>query len=575
MSFLFAGLTLVVSGFAVSGPRRGGGGGGGALTDESASAIREAMQLTKASAGNITAAYQACSLWEELLGKEAQERIPTDIRVLTLAMQASCLVRCGRDEAALPVYDEALSLQSYMDENSRNDLILEKASSLQRLLRYEAAKSEYLKAQSDRALIGAATCALRVGDLESAAQILQSGLRNSDDSDPSEARGMSAIVDSMLQPSIEEIAETGHILPALNLTTHLSPLFAWVSHVYMHYLWINTRRDESDEAMQSDESSSTVARSRSTEILHRYTFLDFAYLNNGAFDDPLLGILDDKVRLHQLLAGNSRGLKCEFWPEGFILPTDESRLNAAPRDLAWVCKSRSGYGSHGNVAMSSNDALAYSMLMDSSDDQKLLQRMVEPPLLLDGRKFTMRVYVVYFVASTDLPAEVHILRNGLVKIASLPYGTDVQTVEDASRVHMTNTGREASMDQQDFTYLRVALSQSRILYDDLWDKIRDSVRTLFLLYHDEALRMEETPGPAWLRASVGRLGVPKILGLDFMVDNRGQPWLLEVNRFPGLEPRDERDAEVKHQVVRDAWTFACRRQGFQSFSWLDWEESTS
>jgi hypothetical protein len=33
--------------------------------------------------------------------------------------------------------------------------------------------------------------------------------------------------------------------------------------------------------------------------------------------------------------------------------------------------------------------------------------------------------------------------------------------------------------------------------------------------------------------------------------------LVEVNRFPGLEPRnDDDDALVKHQIVRDAWWVA-------------------
>jgi hypothetical protein len=68
-------------------------------------------------------------------------------------------------------------------------------------------------------------------------------------------------------------------------------------------------------------------------------------------------------------------------------------------------------------------------------------------------------------------------------------------------------------------------------------------------------------------------GIPKILGLDFVVreeeenndtDHQGQrrtttPWLVEVNRFPGLEPRDEDDRKIKYKVVRDAWKKAWER----------------
>ena len=65
------------------------------------------------------------------------------------------------------------------------------------------------------------------------------------------------------------------------------------------------------------------------------------------------------------------------------------------------------------------------------------------------------------------------------------------------------------------------------------------------------------------------LGIPKILGLDFVVgeaDRSGiyKPWLVEVNRFPGLEPRDELDRIIKYQVVRDAWKKASDRVDSES-----------
>ena len=50
--------------------------------------------------------------------------------------------------------------------------------------------------------------------------------------------------------------------------------------------------------------------------------------------------------------------------------------------------------------------------------------------------------------------------------------------------------------------------------------------------------------------------IPKILGFDFIVSENFQPWLIEVNRFPGLEQRDECDYRVKHKVVEDAWYLA-------------------
>jgi hypothetical protein len=289
----------------------------------------------------------------------------------------------------------------------------------------------------------------------------------------------------------------------------------------------------------------------------------------------MLEMLDDKVRLHQLLSSNSRGLRCTFWPESLVLPDDAYRLSGYSSSQSWICKSRSGYGSHGNRILNSEEALTEALLMRDDAESLLLQKLVEPPLILDGlgrRKFTMRVYVVYFIASSKLPAEVHIVKNGLVKVAALPFNHDVKYPEDVLRIHMTNSGRETSMEQLDFSNLKMLLDESDVQFDDLWDRIRDSVRTLFLLYHDVAMRISDSePRPFRLRDSLGRLGIPKILGFDYAVDESGEPWLLEVNRFPGLEPRDGSDTPVKHYVVKEAWMLACRRQGLDDTAWLDWE----
>ena len=44
-----------------------------------------------------------------------------------------------------------------------------------------------------------------------------------------------------------------------------------------------------------------------------------------------------------------------------------------------------------------------------------------------------------------------------------------------------------------------------------------------------------------------------------MIDNRQKPQLIEVNRFPGLEPRGSSDEAVKRKVVREAWDLACQK----------------
>jgi len=214
----------------------------------------------------------------------------------------------------------------------------------------------------------------------------------------------------------------------------------------------------------------------------------------------------------------------------------------------------------------------------------LLQRMIDPLLLLQGYKFSLRIYVVYF--STD---EVYISSKGLVKLASLPLllenGNNVKEEEeeeeenpgtirarsslDAS-MHMTNSGRETFMQQHDLDYLWTQLAERNNdcrSSSDLWVDICNAAANTLLVRFPEFREqesaennpLEQKKKQVW-KDRREEFGIPKILGLDFVVDDTNlKPWLVEVNRFPGLEPRDEMDSKIKYRVVRDAWMKAMER----------------
>ena len=372
-------------------------------------------------------------------------------------------------------------------------------------------------------------------------------------------------------------------------------------------------------------------------------FMELIRINTSPLDDPDLVRLDDKIELHNLLTSRE-GLP-SYWPEGLILPDQSSKLNEKiNRQLPdhsdhpvttfmnstadvdgvqenlqlWISKSRAGYGSHGNRILTlaeakeevrapdgdkTNDNRRKGLLPKNphKDDPELepylLQRMVDPLLLLRGYKFSLRIYVVYFSSK-----EAYISSEGLVKLASTPLFLDEKndvpsnkeetmagsdSRRDPSR-HMTNSGRETVMQQEDLNYLWRELDNTKknnsimdsddstFDYDrsssELWESIcHVAANTLLVRYLerissldgdlDSAFREQKQ---AW-RDRREELGIPKILGLDFVVEeaDRFKPWLVEVNRFPGLEPRDEADRKIKYRVVRDAWKKASERLKMQ------------
>jgi tubulin polyglutamylase TTLL9 len=237
----------------------------------------------------------------------------------------------------------------------------------------------------------------------------------------------------------------------------------------------------------------------------------------------------------------------------------------------WILKSRTGYGSHGNVIVTTAQDITSATSSLSQDQQQrcnvnptmLLQKVIDPPLLIDGRVFSLRIYVHYFIVDDGTTSSCIISNHGLVKLASLPY----QDGSDEVSRRMTNSGRRMDAVQMNLTVLRTKLGSS--IADEVMKQVHQAVYVVMDIYGSEIVTKSinntlsissSSHGKIQeYRKQVARACFPKILGFDFLVDNDLQPWLLEVNRFPGLEARDEQDAQIKEAVLLEAWELATKR----------------
>jgi tetratricopeptide (TPR) repeat protein len=500
--------------------------------------VRQALATSTRSEHNITAAYQACQQWKDLLEDSDCRELDDNIKAICLALQASCLVRIGRDDQAIQVFDSALDLPDHIvNAKTKEDVILGKATSLQRLLKYEQARDQFLQSTSERGAYGAATCSLRIGRIDDARRILQEYCQ--DKSATLEAKGLLGSLLCCTSNSTSSTIDRG--LSLLAEASQTSLLYRWIYRVL------------------SDRASAPFPEPDGSA-----SFLDLIKINLEGFDEPSLVQLDDKVNLHNILIGRSAPHAFNvstFWPESLILPVDSDRLKNLLRvddqqDL-WIRKQRAGYGSHGNEIVTIQEAIQWSIsdYTGVNEEECLLQRMVQPPLLLEGYKFSLRIYVISFSQEAQ-----YVSSRGLVKMASMAMRPEDSTASRDYRVQMTNSGRETHMIQKDLVYLREEFERAGWSYEHFWTDIHSSVETVMQTYRTQTAR--EDGSTIW-HGSLSRLGIPKIMGFDFVVDELRKPWLVEVNRFPGMEPRDRADRDVKHKVVRDAWILAGQRAGLQ------------
>lgn len=543
-----------------------------------ASKVRHAIELTNKANVDPSFGDESCRLWTEILSKDIsadddEHKLPLSLGAMSAShgLFASTLVRMGKDKMAVVEYTNALNYLKEDGALSRPmtkeefDIRVGMGRSLQRLLRYREASEVFIdvNARCENIIVpgetsnnemnwiqlanvisikSAALCFMRCGNLDSAISVLET--YNGKDAEINAMNGALILIDlssaiSVLHNADERFERAMQLLSG-----------ATASSISCLYRWILLTSQINKPSLQPLKSLSC-------------DFLMLAEANNSMLDDPGLINLDDKVLLHSILTGS------RFWPRGFILPDEyalflaEHNTNDGPliEGKKWILKERSGYGSHGNIVMSTND------LLSVFDDGKLVeailcQRIVNPPMLVDCRKFTIRVYVIYFPGSEftlshgeeSKDADVYISTEGLVKYALSQYAGDAEDISttDLNEPYMTNSGRGdgRSTLQHDLHELQRIFQEKNMVYQTLWEIIEESVQEVMKKY----VQLQSNDALDHLRASI-----PKIMGFDYILNSSGEPFLLEVNRFPGLEPRSSMDADVKHKVVYDAWITACDR----------------
>ena len=201
----------------------------------------------------------------------------------------------------------------------------------------------------------------------------------------------------------------------------------------------------------------------------------------------------------------------------------------------WICKCpplNRGRGIHVfKSAKAAEQFLKRRALASTKNRTWVVQKYLENPLLLGGRKFDIRLLVLL---TSD--GRVFMYRDSYVRTASGAY--DANNVKDPS-LHLVNDAVQAKFEgygkfedanKLSFGELQAMLDASpladgRVLSvaSDLWPAMRKVVSHVFCC----ALHQHFAPAPPGC-------AMFELFGLDFMVDDVGRSYLLEVNSGPAL-----------------------------------------
>lgn len=522
---------------------------------------------------------EAAAAWRALLDD------PGELSVHVQA-QAHCalgdsLQRLGRDELAADAFASAVRLAPAFPGAA-----LRLAAALRRLGRPSAAEAAYRqtlrrshgrrtasRAEVAAAVSGAAVAMLRLGRPSRARRLLRAW-HGVDRGEGREAMAVTllAVVMWLLKdrccPSgtavVHQEAQSLLQEASKSASASLGPLCRQLLH--------NHAQACAPELLNASAQSDAY---EVVDLDDTMTVLGLAAANRSALDAPQLDLLDDKCKLHMLLCAFEDFRRLRFyWPMSFVMPDERAASYAAAMPLeggrhsntpGWWLKAAHGHGGHQNQLLS---PVEVTQTLTSETPRCLLQRDVSGCILLDDRRFTLRLYLVLVGGA---PWRAYLATKGLVyRALDGSMATNCSQAALQLRGSASAAGAPAAPDLE---WLRGALaaysgSSGRpelgpMAFEVLWRRLRRLAALLVQGAIAAALAqpVAEVPNASFL----AELGIPKILGLDVIVAGASPggrvgpwPWLLEVNRFPALGFRAPSDATVKLPVVRDAWKLAAK-----------------
>ena len=189
----------------------------------------------------------------------------------------------------------------------------------------------------------------------------------------------------------------------------------------------------------------------------------------------------------------------------------------------------------------------------------VVQKYLEKPMLIEKLKFDMRIYVLVLGCE---PLRVFRYEEGLTRLATEEYVRPREDNLSNLYLHLTNyslnkshpdylfntslsqsfTGHKRSLTSTFHYFSSLSLDPVLLQHqiDDIIIKTLCSVQPSISHYYKSCQPEDISNNMCF-----------EILGFDIMLDNKGKPWLLEVNHSPAFSTDTPLDEFVKRNLIKD------------------------
>ncbi|XP_055376097.1 tubulin monoglutamylase TTLL4-like isoform X3 [Condylostylus longicornis] len=240
-----------------------------------------------------------------------------------------------------------------------------------------------------------------------------------------------------------------------------------------------------------------------------------------------------------------------FMPKTYIFPHDINILRKTwpkyqQRNIRWIIKPPAS-------ARGTGIRVVFAWSQIPKRKPLIVQRYIERPLLINGSKFDIRLYVL--VTSIN-PLRVYMYKDGLARFASVKYSMKAETLHDrcmhltnySINKHSTNYAKNEDVNACDghkwtLKSLMTYLSNTGTDISTLWVTMKNLVLRTLLAGEEGINNM--------VKINTGsRYNTFELFGFDILLDSNLVPWLLEVNISPSLHSDLPLDMHVKGPLVQ-------------------------
>ncbi|RKO95620.1 tubulin-tyrosine ligase, partial [Caulochytrium protostelioides] len=182
---------------------------------------------------------------------------------------------------------------------------------------------------------------------------------------------------------------------------------------------------------------------------------------------------------------------------------------------------------------------------DQQPDQPyLVQRYIENPYLIGGKKFDLRIYVM---VTSYTPLVVYMHRNGFCRFSNTQFSMDAKDISNMY-IHATNVAIQKTAPNYDDSKGCKWLLRNFKMYvgtqqgTEAADKLFTAIEALVV----RSLMSVQ-------KVMINDRHCFEIYGYDILIDAQLKPWLLEVNASPSISAENQFDYDLKYGMLNDAF----------------------